>query len=124
MWRAMHLLRFAGQADRSRSVPPIDRLPCRLPQPPRLNGQAHEWPQIRTAARADTRAAKARLADRTVVDHGHSAVSLDEEQELFECARGFLQLAGVVRVERGVDLFVQLDRGLAIVRMHLVEQPA
>ena len=124
MWRAMGVLRFRCQDERSLIVSAIERLPRRMTQPPRLHRQYHERRQIRSAARADTRATKARLADRAVVHDGQSALPLDEEQQLFECLRGCLQLAGAARFDRGLDLFVQLNRSLAILRVHLVEQPA
>lgn len=82
--RAMHLLRFRGQAKCPLVVPAIERLPRRLTQPPRLQRQAHERPQIRPATRADPRAAKARLADRAEADSSQSALPLDEEQQFFE----------------------------------------
>ena len=86
----MDLLRCIDQTERALIVPPTERLPRRLTQPPRLRRQAHERPEIRPAARAHTRAAEARLADRAVVDHDRSALSLDEEEQLFERPRGFL----------------------------------
>jgi hypothetical protein len=106
VWRAMRVLRFRCQGERSLIVSVIERLLRRLTQPPRFHRQSHEWREIRSTARTDSRTTKARLADRAVVYNGQSALSLDEEQQLFECLRGCLQLAGAADIDRCLDLFV------------------
>jgi hypothetical protein len=83
----MHALCFRCQDERSLRVSALERLPRRLTQPPRFHRQTHERTEIGAAAGADTRTTKARLADRAVVRDGQSALPLDEEQQLFECAR-------------------------------------
>lgn len=89
--RAMNELRVRGEPERSPIGPALDRLPCRLAEPPRSHDQAHEPRKIRSAPRADARAAKTRLTDRALEGAPrHSALPLDKEQQLFERTRGVL----------------------------------
>src|SRR5439155_10502625 len=87
-WSAMRVLRFRCEDERTLMVSVIERLPRRLTQPPRLHRHAHKRLQIRSAAGADSRSTKARVADRAVVGDRQSALPLDEEQQLFKRLRG------------------------------------
>ena len=123
--RCVQVLRGFHRGQGSLCVPCKQTSFRRPAQGIRVRGKKHQAAEIGPATGADLRAAKGRLANRTLavrLCRRSSLSTCDKEQQfakLCSCVReGQLIAAG----NRRFDLFIEVDRFFAIVVMHLLDQ--